>query len=342
MSSDARHRRFENTDLHAQQSHAMQECPRCGYNLAGTIRSWKDSCQLTGACSECGLEFACGDLLNPRLSVPRWSVEGGRLRSVPWRGMRTLIRMLRPWSFWSQLKLQHRIRWGRIVVALALLAPLLLLQIRLSMAWTTYRKASELTVSGRILTHSPLILAFKSVVVPESTIRTSAGAHYYTYRDYGFDMPDVGWRAAYYCRRESFLPVDGPRVIEERGFVSWLVVWCAPVGFALLPISRRIARVRWRHILRIWLYSLALLAIPIAFDIYEQVGGGIPWRWRGESALAMMMIVGAAAVMWWACATRFYLRMKHGWAIGLFVVGFAYLAQIVIFESMDFIRAMLL
>lgn len=40
-------------------------CPRCGYDLHGTIDTWTDACPLTGVCSECGLEFIWSEILCP-------------------------------------------------------------------------------------------------------------------------------------------------------------------------------------------------------------------------------------------------------------------------------------
>src|SRR5262245_20022741 len=50
-------------------------CPRCGYDLAGTLALWRDSCPLDGACPECGLAFRWSDVLVPLRLMPRWLLE---------------------------------------------------------------------------------------------------------------------------------------------------------------------------------------------------------------------------------------------------------------------------
>lgn len=68
-----------------------RQCPRCAYDLAGVITSWRESCPLRGTCSECGLEFAWRDIFDDRLSGPPWSFEHGprwswrRLLATSWR-----------------------------------------------------------------------------------------------------------------------------------------------------------------------------------------------------------------------------------------------------------------
>jgi len=44
-------------------------CPRCQYNQSGTVAAWPTdavgaACPLQGRCPECGLDFACRDVLN--------------------------------------------------------------------------------------------------------------------------------------------------------------------------------------------------------------------------------------------------------------------------------------
>lgn len=46
------------------------QCPRCGYDLHGIFVSWRESCPRSGNCSECGLAFDWGDLLNLKLNIP--------------------------------------------------------------------------------------------------------------------------------------------------------------------------------------------------------------------------------------------------------------------------------
>ncbi len=55
-------------------------CPRCGYDLPGTIASWTHSCPLRGVCSECGTNFDWVLVFNPKFipipdhRMPGWAV----------------------------------------------------------------------------------------------------------------------------------------------------------------------------------------------------------------------------------------------------------------------------
>jgi hypothetical protein len=98
-------------------------CPRCGHDLRGVIASWREACPLTGICTECGLEFAWGDLLSGRLHYPRWCVEGARgaldwtRRAIPHLAMVTA----RPRATLRQLRLEHVIRPVPLLATFAML-----------------------------------------------------------------------------------------------------------------------------------------------------------------------------------------------------------------------------
>jgi hypothetical protein len=100
----------------------QRACPRCGYDLTGTIDSWRDECPMHGTCSECGLTFSWGDIFNDAAFEPRWSFEHGR-----W----SLGRLA--WSFllvgtssqaWGRLRMDRPVRPERLalfaIVVLAL------------------------------------------------------------------------------------------------------------------------------------------------------------------------------------------------------------------------------
>jgi hypothetical protein len=104
-------------------------CPRCGYDLRGTIGAWRATCPMQGTCNECGLEFAWGDLFAAERGRPLWCVE----YSLPGRVFRgcagTLFRSFWPWAFWRQLRMEHAIRWRRITayIAIVFLLPVFLI-----------------------------------------------------------------------------------------------------------------------------------------------------------------------------------------------------------------------
>lgn len=106
---------------------STSRCPRCGYDVRGVIDTWSDSCPLLGTCSECGLEYQWSQVLHPEKYEPLWCVEF--LGAGPmWRSaIKTYRRSFLPWRFWQELKMEHDVRWRRLLAyVLLLLTPLLL------------------------------------------------------------------------------------------------------------------------------------------------------------------------------------------------------------------------
>lgn len=92
-------------------------CPRCGYEQSGTVQTWRESCPLTGTCSECGLGFCWADVLNPgRVDLAGFveQARGGwwQVLAAAWR---TWVWSMLPWVFWRKVRLDHRVvprRWA--------------------------------------------------------------------------------------------------------------------------------------------------------------------------------------------------------------------------------------
>ncbi len=93
---------------------ALQNCPRCGYDLSGAVDSWSDRCPLEGVCPECGLSHRWRDVLNPGFAIPVWFVENP---NTPFRRgfPRTSARCFRPRSFWRDIWMTHSFVRGRVI-----------------------------------------------------------------------------------------------------------------------------------------------------------------------------------------------------------------------------------
>ena len=94
-----------------------------------------------------------------------------------------------------------------------------------------------------------------------------------------------------------------------------------PLAFLLLPISRQIAKVRWRHIIRVLLYSLFLpvtlccmLVILFTTGTFIAPLESVSYRLGAELFNYGIWI---ALITWWALATKYYLKMPHGWMIAI-------------------------
>jgi hypothetical protein len=94
-----------------------------------------------------------------------------------------------------------------------------------------------------------------------------------------------------------------------------------PFGFGLLPVSRRKAKVRWRHIVRVMAYGLLIPVVLVSAGIVV-TGAALLTAFdsSGSRPIAVALAVLACApvplvALWWTAAIRNYLRMPHAWAL---------------------------
>ncbi len=289
-------------------------CPRCGYDLRGAVAGWAECCPLAGTCTECGLELEWGLLLNPALQCPRWCVEySNGAWGLPRRAARTLVRSFRPWSFWRALRMTDEIRWRRLAGYVAVLA------VGLYAAFT--------------VAHT--VLAYGVVGGVSWKLYTSTGT---------IGPVTVGW---YDCILAGLTPLSGSAIggatESSFGIVTsyWNTVlvlgavlgaghWMCAAGFVALPLSLRMARVRFAHVHRIALYGMALLLPPIllrlagiALSHQTSLGITAAGDLLNDAADWCAWAVIPAEIAWWSVATGCYLRMPHAWAVGAAVVTMA-------------------
>ena len=94
---------------------ARLACPRCGYDQAGAVGAWRESCPVEGRCSECGLEILWRDVFVPPRLVGFVEHAVGRWQWVMW-GVRTFAGVWLPRRFWGRVKLELPLRVGRAAV----------------------------------------------------------------------------------------------------------------------------------------------------------------------------------------------------------------------------------
>jgi hypothetical protein len=94
-------------------------CPHCGYDQAGVVLSWKESCPLRGVCAECGRVIEYGPLLGAKAYPPRWSFEHGQRPGIA-RFMATSVLCFRPRRLWGELMPEHGVRPWRLVIFAAM------------------------------------------------------------------------------------------------------------------------------------------------------------------------------------------------------------------------------
>lgn len=298
-------------------------CPRCGYDLRGTMETWRNSCPLTGICSECGLAFQWVELLNPQFQSPHWHIEYvSRWKFVPLAVLATAACSLVPWFFWSKLRISHEIKWRRLAVymlALAMIAWLMFATsnaIIMGRSWVQADQHPQMTKLSRSL--GEVVLHAFFLPWSNKPILT------YTYNYISQGVPK--------SMKSSYAAPLWLRFVmrwnEAILFYLTCFIVALPMTFVLLPISRRRARVRWRHIVRVFAYSLLFPALVCmgtiinAFWAYMSARGytsRLPLV-HVELTHDLCLMAFVMLALWWWVAIRRYLRMEEAWKIGLSVI----------------------
>lgn len=321
-------------------------CPRCGYELRGIIDSWRESCPLTGVCSECGLAYLWAELLNDKLYRPRWTIEfvlRGTL--IPLACLATVVCSFVPWFLWSKLRMSHEMQWKRLGVYLLIL---------FTITWLTYASANTVIV-GRAWIEAdqdsqitrlskPLEFAgLTAFALPNS--RKPVFTYTLTHINQG--VPS-----------STTIPYSAPKWLkrvwrwnDDVTFFMFFFIVALPATFMLLPVSRRRARVRWRHISRVFAYSLlfpAMVSLGIivgAFRAYRSEPG---YAYRPLSVYVdyprylCLLAIGMLALWWWV-AIRRYLHMDDARKVALSVIitsfMFATVATYLVYT--DFVKSLM-
>jgi hypothetical protein len=112
---------------------------------------------------------------------------------------------------------------------------------------------------------------------------------------------------------------------ESRESISWfcffsIALGTVPLTFALLPVSRKRARIKWNHIFRVFLYSL-YLPFVVLYAAVAAVAASMVFNdswfplefWPSIVVVAMPVMTLA----WWMTASRRYLKLPHAHAVAV-------------------------
>ena len=299
-------------------------CARCGYLLQ--VPRDAGETDREGVCTECGLLFSWKRLLSGELFAPRWLVEHApsllrAVVSIP----ATILAAMIPWWLWRKLRMEHPIRpmrWILLLVGFAFAGFVLIRGTAVvRLGWAMQEAEATLWsasvggatfVTGRIdIANGEMAKALARAFFSPST-PTTLTVDYVPLRaldSSGATVP-LPPKAT---RPHTFPPLSG--WIEE-GFAramssSWIAGGAATVSvgaFVALPIARRRAKVRWRHIARAWVYLL--VGSSIAAMTVGLVGIG---------AVPTLAVVAVALLVLWHAAVSMYLRMERPLAVALSV-----------------------
>ncbi len=300
-------------------------CPRCGYDLRGAIGTWADQCPLHGTCTECGLQFKWAEVLSPTFALPTWCIEAPKgWRALPGQTRRTFVRTFWPWSFWSSLHMSHPSRWPRLAGYCGVLVIVMYVTFAMSngmLAWDHWSDQAR---------------------DPRFTPMTSGGAVFAQAALLPLSDTSVGW----FRLPPPFGPFPYATPLDYvTGFwTDYWTIWkigffvltahtVCGLAFVTLPMTRRVAKVRASHVVRVTLYGYGLLLPTAVLTTLMLVMNNIAFPGRAVAntlAAVAWLMLPALEVTWWSVATSRYLKMRHPWGIGVAVVIVGLLTQMAV------------
>lgn len=281
-------------------------CPRCGYNLRGEADTWQTSWPISGLCTECGLAFDWRELLSMKIRMARWCVEyAGSPSRLIVNSAKTLLRSLWPFYFWKQIELADDIRPRRLVAYVALVTVLLYAIMAGSHGIIVWHQVALLNQNAMAAGTAPVVLSWSDYVavclLP------------------WLDVTVASWGAT-----SAYLwATHGQTIVVGLGLMLAMHASCA-AAYVVLPVSRRVARVRWIHIVRIAMYGAVPIMLIAALEMIGTVlitVGNETWPLLALNVVVVVMIATGFAFfpvlfIWWSTASGRYVRMQYPWAIG--------------------------
>ncbi|MCK4873386.1 MAG: hypothetical protein KAS72_11730 [Phycisphaerales bacterium] len=304
------------------QAGSQAVCPRCGYDLRGEIQTWQDRCPMRGRCAECGLGFAWADVFYRR--VHPWLFEHQWRRRPTSSFVATVCATLRPWRFWADVGMSHRVHLAPLLCVVLLSAALLFL-----MTW------------GAAVGTAGAQMSWSAAGSP------TYGAPTYGVRDILADLR---------------ITIRLIQELSEYRFALVVSLVGMPFGFLLLGTTMRSAQVRFLHLVRIMAYSVVLVILLAGMWVYlctaletirwfgafpdalrqwadAIVTRGAPWSRRAfgfrsylsmEESLRAMLYWQPCLACWWGFACRRYLKLPHPWLVAVLLAVLMGLAGLVL------------
>jgi len=267
----------------------------------------------------------------------------------------TTILMLWPWKFWRDVRMTHAARWSRIagflviclfaqyaVFAIAQAARTIQArQVEVQMVGNYLNMANRAITSeigmGRLpaTTPRPRIVSetatwkivLKTLILPLSdepsgeliTVGVARPNRFGAMNVFATNQRET-WELP--APIQQVLPYDSQGAsAAARSMAMWAILFPSahivliPSLFALLPITRRTFRIRARHLIRISLYALAFVNIPmgvlvsLGVDDWASTADRLP----EDLGWACFFITPTVVFIWWGVASAIHLRLRHGW-----------------------------
>lgn len=259
-------------------------CPKCGYDQSGEIATWAEQCPIEGICPECGLRFDWADVFDPSRVHLAWYVEhADRKRDMLRRTPITLWFLLVPNRFWKRVSVERPIYVARLwtYVGCVVLASYLVTTL-VSIAVSVYSS----------LRWNQLYTSFQNQNPGSS----------FPVEQYMTDM----WSVQYWLGITGSSLLHPLRMYGSGSQMVLLIggmalLWA--VVLAVVPTTRRIAKVRVAHIHRAAAWSC--LAIALSFVVvsasdsvssaFAVAGRGLNPNWPGLFNVTQVRFMQAEA-----------------------------------------------
>ncbi len=265
------------------------ECPRCGYNLDGTVSTWTKQCPIRGRCNECGFEFDWHRVFV--LTVHPWLFEY-HWRRRPFSGfLQTVICAFRPRRFWREVRLTDPVHLmpAAVVTGLLALAGAVLLITTLVLPQYLWRLSNGFPVGASFWRDEILETTLR---MPRTFMRLMPGLPVAL-----FAMPVIF----------ALIPTTLRQARVRRGHIVRIFFYSL-----IVPIT----------------LTCAWFAVHLVLNIIglDRLSGPInPFHWRGHvgasvrTTFLFQLLPGMALVLpctlwmanWWYLACRRYLQLQQ-------------------------------
>jgi len=319
-------------------------CPRCGYDLRGVMSLWQESCPLIGKCSECGLDYEWSFVFHPEKYEPEWCVEYvNNSRKLFLAYFSTVFFLFMPWYFWRRIRMEFPRRFRKIIQLFVLL--LFTSYFCLCISQGQAAKKDYKPIATRLTQYNNQMQKsnpnYKPLTLP-SMWQVTCWAAIAPLSKYA-GGPDVQQGTLF----RGLAPLKPPRNMLQQHFSGWntwhgltiaLKAIVFPIflqilialGFVLLPVSKRKAKVMPQHISHITLYGLIPCAIPLHYMWFTEHNGSgyISDLLQSESlGYLCFIILPLWLLLFWGFAISRHLRMRHAWgvAVAFFIIGYSLL-----------------
>lgn len=225
---------------------AKCECPRCAYDLRGTMDGWQDCCPLEGRCSECGTGFWWADVIDPRRLDLRGFIEHAKGSGEVARWWVVTAGWITvPWIFWKRVRIDLRTVPGRTLLWL---------------------------VGGMACFHATAaLLGFAARQLSQRLMAGPAGRAPFSLVPMLWDLLGAfvfPFAAISGTPRGVHVRTLGTHTYPEYVIPALVFSTAFPVLLVSIPVTRRRAALKWPHIVRATVFGFGWLLL---FPLYRLV-----------------------------------------------------------------------